>query len=81
MAHRHDIVSREVKIREGSNNKLFTLDILTLILAFAIISSGGFATFYFVTNGYNTAGTFFGGATIILAAKAFLNFRTIRVKK
>jgi uncharacterized membrane protein len=81
MSHRHNVVDREVKIREGSGTKLFTIDILTLIFAFTIITGGGYATFYLVINGFNIAGSLFGGATLLLSAKAFLNFRSIRTKR
>jgi uncharacterized membrane protein len=81
MAHRHDIVDREIKLKEGGAKKLFTIDILTLLFAFSIIMGGGVATFYFVTHGFAVASTLFGGATIVLAVRAFLNFKSIRVKK
>ena len=72
---RLDFNSRKMKILEGSTRKTFQIDIITLLFAFLIIICGMGLSAFLIHENQTITGTIFGGATIIIAANAFLNFR------
>ncbi len=74
---RHDFNDRKLKLFEKSSTRFFSIDILTLFFAFAIVMSGMVFSYFLIINDMKTQGTIFAGATIILAATAFLRFRKV----
>ena len=69
------IMSSESKLRTDGARRRYKIDQLTLWFAFIIIIMGLGTTIYFVSIDKSIAGSVAGGATILAAAKAFLNFR------
>lgn len=72
---RLDFNNRKMIIIEQSSLRAFIIDIISLTFAFIIILGGMYFSYILVSSGLTTIGTIFAGATIVLAATAFLEFR------
>ncbi|MBA2612542.1 MAG: hypothetical protein H0U95_11260 [Bacteroidetes bacterium] len=75
---RLDFNSRKMSILESGTKRSYRVDIYTISCAFVIIVLGmGFSCFL-IDRGEKITGTVFAGATILLAANSFLNFRKVK---
>lgn len=72
---RHDFNDRRMKIIEKGQKKSFSIDVMTIFSALIVILSGMLFSYYLISQDMKTVGTLFGGATVIIAASSFLNFR------
>jgi uncharacterized membrane protein len=72
---RLDFNNRKMSLIEKSQTKAFTVDIISLVLAFIIIMIGMCFSYFLIKEDQIVTGTIFAGATILLAANSFLNFR------
>lgn len=69
--HRDDNVS----IVKSTNNKLFTIDILSLVLSTTLMSLLIYLSYRLIMNGHEEIGTVLGSASVIVFAVRILNFR------
>lgn len=72
---RLDFNDRKMAILEKSSTRTFNIDVLTIFCAFFIIVLGMLFSYVLIEKGLTIVGSVFAGATILLAANAFLNFR------
>lgn len=72
---RLDFNNRKMTLLEKSSSRSYKIDLFTIICAFLIILLGMLFSYVLIEKGLTTVGSIFAGATIILAANAFLNFK------
>jgi uncharacterized membrane protein len=72
---RHDFTNRRVGLIESGQRRAFTVDVITILCAFLLMFGGMFLSYILLQNQQIVTGSIFGGATILFAAKSFLNFR------
>lgn len=78
---RLDFNSRRMTVLEKSSLRTFLVDVYTITCSLIIILCSMALTYYFIVNHLTIEGTVFGGITVVIAAKAFLDFRKPPVKK
>lgn len=71
---------QRVNLIKSGQTKSFIVDLTSLILAFIIALSGMYISLYLLIKGNVLEGTIFGGVTLFLIIRSFLNFRKIKIK-
>lgn len=71
-AHRHALQSSQVKLVDQSDRRIFSLNVLGLILAFSVLIAGLGLSTYLIYLEKMIEGSLFAGATIILGARMFI---------
>jgi len=69
-----------INLEKKDLNQWFSLNLISMLIAFIIIIGGGFFSFYMLKTGMKLEGTLFAGATIVLAASIFLRKNTNKSK-
>lgn len=66
-----------INIAKSTNVKLFTIDIVSIIISAMIIGLLVLFSYKLIDNGHEIVGSIFGGTTVIIYAIRLLNFRRV----
>jgi uncharacterized membrane protein len=69
-----------INLEKKDLNQWFSLNLISMLIAFSIIVGGGFFSFYMLKIDMKLEGTLFAGATIVLAASIFLRKNKTKLK-
>jgi uncharacterized membrane protein len=72
---RHDFTDRRMGLMEKGQRRAFTVDVITVVCAFILMAGGMCLSYVLLKEKEILTGSLFGGATILFAARSFLNFR------
>lgn len=72
---RFDFNNRKMRLLEKGQKMAYNVDIIAMVAAFLIIMSAMAFSYFLILANQIITGSIFAGATILLAANAFLNFR------
>jgi uncharacterized membrane protein len=74
-ANRFSFINQQLDLSKIELQSAYRTDVLTIIVAFLTIITGMAASFYLLNQGSSIAGSLFGGVTMIIATRSFLNFK------
>jgi len=72
---RHEYTRRRLSIVEKGQTRAYTVDLVTIIVSFILMVLGMGLSGWFIHEDQVVIGTIFGGGTLVLAVRSFLNFR------
>lgn len=72
---RIDFNNKKIKLHRSVNNKLFVIDLASIIMSVLVVLAGMACSSYLIYLGHILTGTLFGGSVIVFYAIKILNFR------
>lgn len=67
--------NEKIKLHKSTNNKLFTIDMTSIIASVIVVLAGIMMSTFLIYLNHVLAGTIFGGSVIVFYAIKVLNFR------
>ena len=74
---RHRYMDAKIDISKGSMNKSFTIDLIILIISFALLAGGMTYSYFLIIADKILPACILGGTTLVFAVNSILNFRKV----